>query len=252
MRILLTNDDGLSARGIAVLERIARTLSDDVWVVAPKTDQSGMSHALTLAHPLRVSQIDDRHFSVAGTPTDCVITALRSILPAKPDLILSGINHGHNIGDDVPYSGTIACAMEGCMNGILSIALSQSYHWDRFETLSFDVAEHFAPKIIRQIMTADLPPHVFASVNFPKCTVSNVKGVRITTQDRGNHSLDIETRIDTRSHSYQWIKFSDAQTSPTLNGDVRALLEDHISITPLTVNLTSHSAIDALSQVFYE
>ncbi|HSP24828.1 MAG TPA: 5'/3'-nucleotidase SurE, partial [Saliniramus sp.] len=128
MRILCTNDDGIHAPGLKALEAIARQLSDDVYVVAPETDQSGVSHSLSLNDPLRLREISDRHFAVKGTPTDCVIMAMRSILADKrPDLILSGVNRGQNVAEDVSYSGTIAAAIEGTMLGVRSIALSQAY-----------------------------------------------------------------------------------------------------------------------------
>ena len=130
MRILLTNDDGIHAHGLTVLEALARDLSDDVWIVAPETDQSGLAHSLTLNHPLRARQVRDKVFAVNGTPTDCVIMAVRELMPEEPDLILSGVNSGQNIADDVTYSGTVAGAMEGALLGIRSIALSQGYNWD--------------------------------------------------------------------------------------------------------------------------
>src|SRR6218665_3594021 len=128
VRILLTNDDGIHAEGLAVLERIARTLSDDVWVVAPETDQSGLAHSLTLSEPLRLRQVAEKHFALRGTPTDCVIMGVRKVLDVKPDLILSGVNVGANMADDVTYSGTIAGAIEGTLQGIKSMALSQAYN----------------------------------------------------------------------------------------------------------------------------
>src|SRR5262249_48222415 len=127
MRILLTNDDGIHAEGLAALERIARSLSDDVWIVAPETDQSGLAHSLSLSEPLRLRQIGEKRFALRGTPTDCVIMALRQVLRGKPDLILSGVNSGSNVADDVTYSGTIAGAIEGTMQGVRSFALSQAY-----------------------------------------------------------------------------------------------------------------------------
>ncbi|PZN49043.1 MAG: 5'/3'-nucleotidase SurE, partial [Proteobacteria bacterium] len=127
MRILLTNDDGIHAEGLAVLERIARTLSDDVWVVAPEMDQSGFAHSLSLSEPLRLRKIGERHYAVRGTPTDCVIMGAKKILPAMPDLVLSGVNAGANLADDVTYSGTVAGAMEGTLIGVRSIAFSQAY-----------------------------------------------------------------------------------------------------------------------------
>jgi 5'-nucleotidase len=124
LRILLTNDDGIHAEGLAVLERIARQLSDDIWVVAPEADQSGLAHSLTLSEPLRLRKIDDRHFALRGTPTDCIIMGVRRLMPEPPDLVLSGVNSGANLADDVTYSGTVAGAMEGTLLGFRSIALS--------------------------------------------------------------------------------------------------------------------------------
>ncbi len=145
MRILLTNDDGIHAEGLAVLERIARQLSDDVWVVAPETDQSGLAHSLTLSEPLRLRKIDDRHFALRGTPTDCVIMGVRHVLPEAPDLILSGVNSGANMADDVTYSGTVAGAMEGTLLGVKAIALSQEYDYeDGRRILPWETAEAHA------------------------------------------------------------------------------------------------------------
>src|SRR4249919_4291229 len=127
MRILITNDDGVHARGLEVLEEIARALSDDVWIVAPETDQSGVSHSLSLNDPLRLRELSERHFAVKGTPTDCVIMGARHVLPAPPDLVLSGVNRGRNAAEDVLYSGTVAAAKEACVLGIPSFALSQAF-----------------------------------------------------------------------------------------------------------------------------
>lgn len=150
MRILLTNDDGIHAEGLAVLERIARQLSDDVWVVAPETDQSGLAHSLTLSEPLRLRKIDDRHFALRGTPTDCVIMGVRHVLPEAPDLILSGVNSGANMADDVTYSGTVAGAMEGTLLGVKAIALSQEYDYeDGRRILPWETAEAHAPGLSR-------------------------------------------------------------------------------------------------------
>ncbi len=150
MRILLTNDDGIHAEGLAVLERIARKLSDDVWVVAPETDQSGLAHSLTLSEPLRLRQIDDRHFALRGTPTDCVIMGVRHVLPGAPDLVLSGVNSGANMADDVTYSGTVAGAMEGTLLGVRAIALSQEYEYEGDRRIvPWETAEAHAPDLIK-------------------------------------------------------------------------------------------------------
>ena len=156
MRILLTNDDGIHAEGLMVLERIARTISDDVWVVAPETDQSGFAHSLSLSEPLRMRKVADKHYALRGTPTDCVIMGVRNIMPEPPDLVLSGVNSGSNIADDVTYSGTVAGAMEGTLIGIRSIALSQSYHFENDgRVVPWSTAETLAPDLLQKL-TANL------------------------------------------------------------------------------------------------
>ncbi len=170
MRILLTNDDGIHAEGLASLERIARTLSDDVWVVAPEQDQSGYAHSLSISEPLRLRKIGEKHFAVRGTPTDCVIMGVKKILPAAPDLILSGVNSGANIADDVTYSGTVAGAMEGALLGVRSIALSQAYSYvgeDR--VVPYETTEALAPALLRKLVAMPLPDGVLLNVNFPNC-----------------------------------------------------------------------------------
>ncbi len=153
MRILVTNDDGIHAPGLSVLERIAAALSDDIFVVAPEYDQSGVAHSLSLNDPLRLRKISERRFAVKGTPTDCVIMAVRSIMQGgKPDLVLSGVNRGSNVADDITYSGTIAAAMEGTMLGIPSIALSQCYGASGRDELDWDCAEIHAPELIRALL----------------------------------------------------------------------------------------------------
>ena len=174
MRILITNDDGVHAPGLKVLEKIARQLSDDVFVVAPETDQSGVAHSLSLSDPLRLRKISDRHFAVKGTPTDCIIMGVRKLMvDAPPDLILSGVNRGQNVAEDVTYSGTIAGAMEGTMLGFPSIALSQCYspkgmHWD--------CAETHAPELISRLIEKGLPEGVLINVNFPACPADRGTG----------------------------------------------------------------------------
>src|SRR5262245_52982722 len=161
MRILLTNDDGIHAPGLGILEEIARTLSDDVWVVAPETDQSGVSHSLSLNDPLRLRAIDARHFAVKGTPTDCVIMGVRYVLKdAVPDLVLSGVNRGQNVAEDVTYSGTIAGAMEGTILGIPSLALSQAYGIATRQKPHWETAIEHGPDLIRRVLEAGVPRDV--------------------------------------------------------------------------------------------
>src|SRR4051812_21364487 len=170
MRILCTNDDGIHAPGLKTLESIARNLSDDVWVVAPETDQSGVAHSLSLNDPLRLRQIDERRFAVKGTPTDCVIMGVRHILKdRRPDLVLSGVNKGQNVAEDVTYSGTVAAAIEATILGIPAVALSQAYGPNGRDHISWEVAERQAPAIIRKVLEAGVPKGVLVNVNFPNC-----------------------------------------------------------------------------------
>src|SRR5215469_8686244 len=209
MRILLTNDDGVNADGLEVLEKIARTLSDDIWVVAPETDQSGVSHSLSLNDPLRLREIGPRHFAVKGTPTDCVIMAARHILPqGGPDLVLSGVNRGRNAAEDVTYSGTVAGAMEGTVLGIPSFALSQAYSFATRREPPWDTAIAFAPDLIRRVLKAGMPRDVLVNVNFPDCPPGDVAGISVVGQGkRDQELLRIDPRHDGRGNPYYWIAF---------------------------------------------
>src|SRR5258707_7123177 len=177
MRILLTNDDGIHAPGLEVLETIARTLSDDVWIVAPETDQSGVSHSLSLNDPLRLREVGPRHFAVKGTPTDCVIMGVRHVMKEKPDLVLSGVNRGRNAAEDVSYSGTVAGAIEGTVLGIPSIALSQAFTSATRGDPHWATALKFGPDLIRRVLAVGMPRDVLININFPDCAPENVKGV---------------------------------------------------------------------------
>src|ERR1700716_2147526 len=180
MRILCTNDDGIHAPGLKIVEEIARALSDDVWVVPPEYDQSGVSHSLSLNDPLRLRQIDERRFAVKGTPTDCVIMGARHILKDHPpDLVLAGVNRGRNAGEDVIYSGTVAGAVEGTLLGIPSVALSQAYLSHSKQPPHWDTAIRFAPDIIRRVLAKGIPHDVLVNVNFPNCAPSEVKGIAV-------------------------------------------------------------------------
>ena len=196
MRILLTNDDGIHAAGLGVLEEIARALSQEIWVVAPETDQSGVSHSLSLNDPLRLREVGPRHFAVRGTPTDCVIMGSRYIMgEQRPDLILSGVNRGQNAAEDVTYSGTIAGAMEGTILGIPSIALSQAYGQDTRENPHWETALQYGPDLIRRVLGAGMPKDVLVNINFPDCAPEDVQGVAITMQGKRDQEL---LRIDAR------------------------------------------------------
>jgi 5'-nucleotidase len=244
MRILLTNDDGVHAAGLKLLERIASQFSEDVWIVAPETDQSGVAHSFSLSSPLRLREIAPRHFAVQGTPTDCVLMAVRRILAdKKPDLVLSGVNRGQNVAEDVTYSGTIAAAIEGTLLGIKSIALSQSYGGlEGREKPIWDATEAFAPKAIEKILEIGVPPGVLINVNFPPCAADDVKGVVVTAQGRRDADLlRVEERRDGRNIPYYWLMFQRAGFTPGEGTDLEALAAHKVSVTPLRIDLTDEA-----------
>lgn len=248
MRILLTNDDGIHAPGLAVLERIARSLSDNVWIVAPETDQSGLAHSLTLSDPLRVRKVSEKHYALRGTPTDCVIMGIKEIMDTPPDLVLSGVNAGGNLADDVTYSGTVAGAIEGVLQGIRSIALSQAYNFDGERRVPWDVAEAHAPELLKKLIKADLPRGTLLNVNFPNCGKDAVEGVEVTGQGKLDFGLVVEQRRDGRGLPYYWLKF-DARTGEFREGtDIHAIKHGKISITPLKLDLTDYEALTSVSK----
>ena len=252
MRILISNDDGVHAEGLALLERIARQLSDDLFIVAPEYDQSGVAHSLSLSDPLRIREISPRHFAVKGTPTDCVIVAVRKLMDRPPDLVLSGVNKGQNVAEDVTYSGTIAAAMEGALLGIPSIALSQAYNFfaDR-QGLPWDCAETHAVSVLRRLLAEGVPHNVLMNVNFPPCSAAEVAGVAITVQGRRSPDLMyVEDRLDGRGNPYHWIAFRRADFTPGAGTDIEALEQKLISITPLKLDLTDHPTVTTLASVF--
>lgn len=250
MRILLTNDDGIHAEGLRIVEKIARQLSDDVWVVAPETDQSGLSHSLTLSSPLRLRQEGERRFALRGTPTDCVIMAVKHVMPEPPDLVLSGVNAGQNIGDDVSYSGTVAGAIEGMMLGIRSIALSQAYRPNSGRDVVWATAlQHGAP-IVQRLLSVDAPTGTLFNVNFPAVEPDAVGGVEVTRQGKLDYALGVEERIDGRGFPYFWLKFG-RQAGGELDGsDIGALNAHRISVTPLHLDLTHHALREQMRDLF--
>jgi 5'-nucleotidase len=242
MRILLTNDDGIHAEGLDCLERIARQLSDDVWVVAPETDQSGFAHSLSLSEPLRLRRIAEKRYAVRGTPTDCVIMGVKNILPEPPDLVLSGVNSGSNVADDITYSGTVAGAMEGTLLGIRAVALSQSYrvHEGVGREIPWGTAAAHAPALLDRLLNAALPPGVFLNVNFPNCTADEVEGVTVAAQGKLAYNMWVDERADGRGLPYYWLRFGRETADPNEGSDMYALARRRISVTPLKLDLTAH------------
>ncbi|ESR23549.1 5'/3'-nucleotidase SurE [Lutibaculum baratangense] len=243
MRILVTNDDGIHAPGLKTCEKIARALSDDVWIVAPETDQSGSSHSLTINDPLRLREVSERHFAVKGTPTDCVIMAVKHIMPEPPDLVLSGVNRGHNVAEDVTYSGTIAGAFEGSTLGIRSIALSQASMGGETRRIPWETAERHGPAVVRRLLEIGLDTTVILNVNFPAREPDDVTGFQVTTQGRRDQAmLGVDARVDGRGNPYYWLAFERRKLSPGQGTDLRAVEEGAISVTPLSLNLTDSPA----------
>lgn len=252
MRILCTNDDGIHATGLAVLEKIARTFSDDVWVIAPETEQSGASRALTLTAPIRVRQAGPRRFAVTGTPTDCVLLGVEHLIEGgPPDLVLSGVNRGQNIAEDVTFSGTIAGAMQGMQLGIRAIALSQARGFRGEEAaIPWETAETYGPGVVGQLLKHGWPKDVLMNVNFPDLPPEDVKEVETTFQGRRDqHIVYADKRTDPRGGVYFWLGFRGKLSNPPDGSDLRAIYEGRISVTPLHVDLTHRETINALKGV---
>ncbi|MGL4397951.1 MAG: 5'/3'-nucleotidase SurE [Hyphomicrobium sp.] len=250
MRILITNDDGINAKGLEVLKAIALGLSPDVWTVAPETNQSGTSHSMTLHEPLRLRQIDSRTFAVAGTPTDCVIMAVRHILMEQPpDLVLSGVNHGSNLADDITYSGTVAAAMEGTLLGIRSIALSlmMGFHEGERRAL-WDTALAHAPGLIKKLLDASWQPGTLINVNFPGVAPEEVTGVAVVKQGvRDQALLHIDSRSDPWGTPYFWFGFERRKSTLVEGTDLAAIADKKISVTPLSLDFTDMKAAATLA-----
>jgi len=253
MRILITNDDGIHAPGLDVCERIARELSDDVWIVAPESDQSGVSHSLTLAEPLRMRELGKRRYAVKGTPTDCIIMGVRHIMKdSPPDLVLSGVNRGQNVAEDVTYSGTIAGAMEGTTLGIRSFALSQAYGLDTRQKPHWNTALQYGPNVIRKVLETGVPEGILVNVNFPDCAPDGVKGVAITMQGKRDQDLlRIDPRHDGRGNPYYWLTFARKERPKPRDGtDLSAVANKRISVTALRLDLTDEPFMTRLASVF--
>lgn len=248
-RILVTNDDGIHAPGIKVLERIAKALSDDVWVVAPESEQSAVAHALTTRRPLRINKLGRQRFAVDGTPTDCVLVATHKLIPdRRPDLVLSGVNHGTNIGEDVHYSGTVAAALEGTLLGLRAVALSQARRADG--SIDWSAAERHAPGVLRKLATMTWLPDVLINVNFPGVAPSAVTGVRTCRQGRRVDGTGVVDAEDPAGRSYVWIGDFPRDRARGKNTDLTAIAENAISVTPLHVDLTHKRSLKLLDEVF--
>ena len=252
MRFLFTNDFGIHSPGIEYLEEVAWELSDDVWTVAPEFDQSGVSHSLSLSDPLRLRQVAERRYAVKGTPTDCVIMGTRHVIAdGRPDLVLSGINRGQNVAEDVTYSGTVAGATEGTILGIPSIALSQGYGKSGRAHIKWQCARRHAAATIRRIVEVGIPDGTLMNVNFPDCEPDEVQGIAITAQGkRDKELLTIDERMDGRGNPYFWIGFARKRYEPGQGTDLIALAENRISVTPLRLDMTDEPTMTYFAQAF--
>ena len=252
MRILLTNDDGYHAPGFEVLEEIARQFSDDIWVCAPSEEQSGAGHSLTLNRPVRLQKFGERRFAVTGTPTDSVMMALREVMDGEPDLILSGVNRGANLGDDITYSGTVSAAIEGALAGIRAIALSQVYSRDTNGTENeFAAAREWGPRVIAPLLTALFAERTLVNVNFPPRAPDAVNGIRVVRQGFHDYSRgSIVEGTDPRGHRYFWFGLHAIEHTLDHGTDLEAIDDGYVAVTPLQLDLTHYSSIDTLAGRF--
>ena len=244
-RVLVTNDDG--ATGIKILERIARQLSNDVWAVAPETEQSGSGRSLTLTVPLRIRRISRRRFAVNGTPTDCVRLGVQHIVAGRRSgLILSGVNAGGNLGEDITYSGAVAAAMEGALLGIRSIALSRMRVYG--ENVRWGPAQGHAERVVRTLAALDIPRNVLMNVNFPDVLPDDVRNPEITVQGRRKIGDAVAVGNDPRGHGFVWIGTERDEDPSFAGSDLKAASDGRISITPLGIDFTHR--IPALKRAF--
>ena len=248
MRILVTNDDGINAPGLKVLEKIARQLSGDVWVVAPEVEQSGAAHSLTLRRPLQIRRVSPRRFAVDGTPTDCVLLAVNRLVEGRrPDLVLSGVNRGSNLGEDVTYSGTIAAAMEATLLGIPAVALSQMREG---QTIAWHLAMKHGADVIRRLVRVPWTDGVLMNVNFPYIAKGDVSGVQVVRQGRRAANIEATPVTDAVGRKYLWIGDLTSANPVNRGTDLSAVRERAIAVTPLHLDLTHRRMVRRLAEAF--
>jgi 5'-nucleotidase len=256
MRILITNDDGINAPGLTVLERIAEQIAGpagEVWVVAPAFEQSGVGHCISYTHPTMIAELGPRRFAAEGSPADCVLAGIYHVMKdAPPDLVLSGVNRGNNAGENVLYSGTIGGAMEAALQGIKAVALSQFFGPGNFRLPDpYEAAAGHAVPLLQKLLHEDhwdeADYRVFYNINFPGLAAAHVKGTRVANQGfRRYTAFSLEPHVSPTGRQFLWIKGGE-QGKPTLPGaDVTANVDGYISVTPLRADLTAHDRLDAL------
>lgn len=246
-RILVSNDDGIAAEGLQAVARALEAVGE-VTVVAPEREQSAASHSLTLHKPLRVYEVGPRRFAVSGTPTDCVNMAVHHLMPEPPDLVVSGINRGANLGDDVTYSGTVSAAMEGTLLGFPSVAVSQLF----WEPAGFEAAAEFTAALAAGLLAGfregrPLPPDTLLNVNVPDRPTDRIRGVRWTVQGKRRFTKEqVVEKVDPRGRKYYWVGGSDLEWEGNPRSDHTAVVEGCISVTPVHLDLTHHRALETL------
>jgi 5'-nucleotidase len=242
--ILVTNDDGVRAPGLAAL---AKSLTDlgKVYIIAPEREQSAVGHSLTIHHPLRITQMAPGTTSVEGTPTDCVLLAYYRLLPEKPAIVFSGINFGYNLGDDLTYSGTVSAAFEAVLLGLPAIAVSISREGKKTH---YDTAARFAARLGRKALTEGLPKDTLLNVNVPNLPAGKIKGVALTKQGRRAYDDVIVEKVDPRGRPYFWIGNGEPRWAEGNGTDIEAVRKKKISITPVHLDLTNHPAIEDLKR----
>ncbi|KVC26984.1 5'/3'-nucleotidase SurE [Burkholderia pseudomultivorans] len=245
-RVLLTNDDGFDAPGLRILEQVAAQLAREVWIVAPAEDQSGTSHSLSLHEPLRVHHKGERRFAVRGTPGDCVAIAVSHLMKdARPDVVLSGVNRGANLGTETVFSGTVGAAMTSMLVGVPAIALSQAFT-DR-HAVPWNTALTHAPDVIRRLVAAGWDRDACLNVNFPACAAQDVRGLKPTNQGAGTlQGVEIVSGRDPREIDYYWLKLARAPHDDAPETETVALGEGYVAVTPLKFERTHDHALAQL------
>ena len=245
-RVLLTNDDGIAAPGLAVLEDIAAELAREVWVVAPEHDQSGVSHAVSLHHPLRVVQYAPRRFGIDGTPGDCAVMGICHLMPAPPDLLLSGGNRGGNLGMETVFSGTVGGAMTAMLVGVKAIALSQV--WTDRNNVRWDTARLLAPGVIQRLLTIGWSADTCLNVNFPDRAADAAGPLTVARQGAGLlQGMVVETRTDPRGIPYHWLNFRRGARPQGPDADTDVIAAGRVAVTPIRYDRTDDAAFTALA-----
>ena len=247
-RILISNDDGIDAPGIKLLEQLAREFSDDVWVIAPSMEQSGAGHSLTLRRPLRIHKRDERHFAVDGTPTDCILLGLQQVMRDNPpDIVLSGINRGGNLGEDVTYSGTVAAAMEATLLNVPAVAFSQYFSK---EMIDWTIAEKYLKDVLATLVTTTWPKGVLINVNFPDHEAQGGASIKIAKQGQRKIGDHIAERLDPRGEPYYWIGAIQSELPEDNRADLRVIEQGNISVTPISLDFTHYQTFEKLTKAF--